>query len=249
MPGRLAADPADPMLAGFCRASVGMALFMAGDTGAALRSVRRGHRRPVPAAERRADIDPGAVAPDPGRAGRPPGGGDHRRGPPPRGGRLPSERRPHRLRAGGARGPRGPSRPGRHHRRRARHFVRQLRDVGRPRPVHRRSACPGRRVGRAGALAESRPGSVQPAWDSTSWPGGAAACSTTSPPTRGQATGSPIGRRTCCGWSSTGWPTRRSPRPCGLSPRTVEKHVENLLRKIGARSRTELAVTSRRPTT
>jgi DNA-binding CsgD family transcriptional regulator len=34
-----------------------------------------------------------------------------------------------------------------------------------------------------------------------------------------------------------------------LSPRTVEKHVENLLRKTGARSRTELAVTSRYPTT
>lgn len=34
-----------------------------------------------------------------------------------------------------------------------------------------------------------------------------------------------------------------------LSTRTVEKHVENLLRKTGARSRTELAVTSRRPTT
>jgi DNA-binding CsgD family transcriptional regulator/tetratricopeptide (TPR) repeat protein len=34
-----------------------------------------------------------------------------------------------------------------------------------------------------------------------------------------------------------------------LSPRTVEKHVENLLRKTGARSRTELAVTSRHPTT
>jgi DNA-binding CsgD family transcriptional regulator len=34
-----------------------------------------------------------------------------------------------------------------------------------------------------------------------------------------------------------------------LSPRTVEKHVENLLRKTGARSRTELAVTSRQPTT
>jgi DNA-binding NarL/FixJ family response regulator len=32
----LAADPADPMLAGLCRANVGMALFMAGDTGAAL---------------------------------------------------------------------------------------------------------------------------------------------------------------------------------------------------------------------
>jgi DNA-binding CsgD family transcriptional regulator len=32
----LATDPADPMLPGFCRASVGMALFMAGDTGAAL---------------------------------------------------------------------------------------------------------------------------------------------------------------------------------------------------------------------
>lgn len=31
-----AADPDDVMLAGFCRASVGMALFMAGDTGAAL---------------------------------------------------------------------------------------------------------------------------------------------------------------------------------------------------------------------
>ena len=30
-----------------------------------------------------------------------------------------------------------------------------------------------------------------------------------------------------------------------LSPRTVEKHVENLLRKTGARPRTELAVTSR----
>ena len=38
----LAADPADPMLAGFCRASVGMALFMAGDTGAALRPFAEG---------------------------------------------------------------------------------------------------------------------------------------------------------------------------------------------------------------
>jgi DNA-binding CsgD family transcriptional regulator/tetratricopeptide (TPR) repeat protein len=34
-----------------------------------------------------------------------------------------------------------------------------------------------------------------------------------------------------------------------LSPRTVEKHVENLLRKTGVRSRTELAVTSRHPAT
>jgi len=34
-----------------------------------------------------------------------------------------------------------------------------------------------------------------------------------------------------------------------LSPRTVEKHVENLLRKTGARSRLELAVTSRHPAT
>jgi DNA-binding CsgD family transcriptional regulator len=34
-----------------------------------------------------------------------------------------------------------------------------------------------------------------------------------------------------------------------LSPRTVEKHVENLLRKTGARSRTELAVTCRHPAT
>jgi DNA-binding CsgD family transcriptional regulator len=38
----LAADPADPMLAGFCRASVGMAWFMAGDTGAALRPFAEG---------------------------------------------------------------------------------------------------------------------------------------------------------------------------------------------------------------
>jgi DNA-binding CsgD family transcriptional regulator len=38
----LAADPADPMLAGFCRASVGMALFMAGDAGAALRPFAEG---------------------------------------------------------------------------------------------------------------------------------------------------------------------------------------------------------------
>jgi DNA-binding CsgD family transcriptional regulator len=36
------ADPADPMLAGFCRASVGMALFMAGDTGVALRPFAEG---------------------------------------------------------------------------------------------------------------------------------------------------------------------------------------------------------------
>ena len=34
-----------------------------------------------------------------------------------------------------------------------------------------------------------------------------------------------------------------------LSPRTVEKHLENLLRKTGARSRTELAVMSRHHTT
>jgi DNA-binding CsgD family transcriptional regulator len=32
-----------------------------------------------------------------------------------------------------------------------------------------------------------------------------------------------------------------------LSPRTVEKHVESLLRKTGTRSRTELAVTARHP--
>ena len=38
----LAADPADPMLAGFCRASVGMAWFMAGDTAAALRPFAEG---------------------------------------------------------------------------------------------------------------------------------------------------------------------------------------------------------------
>ena len=35
----------------------------------------------------------------------------------------------------------------------------------------------------------------------------------------------------------------------GLSPRTVEKHVESLLRKAGARSRAQLAVTARRATT
>ena len=35
----------------------------------------------------------------------------------------------------------------------------------------------------------------------------------------------------------------------GVSPRTVEKHVESLLRKAGARSRTELAVGARRGTT
>jgi DNA-binding NarL/FixJ family response regulator len=34
-----------------------------------------------------------------------------------------------------------------------------------------------------------------------------------------------------------------------VSPLTVEKHVENLLRKTRARSRTELAVTSRHPAT
>jgi DNA-binding CsgD family transcriptional regulator len=38
----LAADRADPMLAGFCRASVGMAWFMAGDTAAALRPFAEG---------------------------------------------------------------------------------------------------------------------------------------------------------------------------------------------------------------
>lgn len=35
----------------------------------------------------------------------------------------------------------------------------------------------------------------------------------------------------------------------GLSPRTVEKHVESLLRKLGARSRTELAVVAHRANT
>jgi len=38
----LAADPSDPMLAGFCRASVGMALFMAGDTASALGPFQEG---------------------------------------------------------------------------------------------------------------------------------------------------------------------------------------------------------------
>ena len=38
----LAADPANLQLAGFCRASVGMALFMAGDTAAALRPFAEG---------------------------------------------------------------------------------------------------------------------------------------------------------------------------------------------------------------
>ena len=138
----LAADPADPMLAGFCRASVGMALVHGRRHRRGAAPVRRGHRRPVPAPQRRADIDPGAVAADPGRAGRPPGGGDHRGGPPARRGRLPPQPRPHRLRPGGARGPLGPSRPGRRHRRRACHGVRQLRGLGRPGPFHRRSPVP-----------------------------------------------------------------------------------------------------------
>ena len=109
--------------------------------------VRRGHRGPVPAPQRRADIDPGTVAADPGRAGRPTGRGDPGRGPPARRGGLPPQPRPHGLRPGGARGPLGPSRPGRRHHRRARHGVRQLRGMGRPGPFHRRSAGPGRRAG------------------------------------------------------------------------------------------------------
>jgi DNA-binding CsgD family transcriptional regulator len=46
-----------------------------------------------------------------------------------------------------------------------------------------------------------------------------------------------------------GLPNKEIAAALRLSPRTVEKHVENLLRKTGARSRTELAVTSRHPTT
>jgi DNA-binding CsgD family transcriptional regulator len=46
-----------------------------------------------------------------------------------------------------------------------------------------------------------------------------------------------------------GLPNKEIAAALHLSPRTVEKHVENLLRKTGARSRTELAVTSRHPTT
>ncbi len=46
-----------------------------------------------------------------------------------------------------------------------------------------------------------------------------------------------------------GLPNKEIAAALRLSPRTVEKHVENLLRKTGARSRTELAVTSRLPTT
>jgi DNA-binding CsgD family transcriptional regulator len=44
-----------------------------------------------------------------------------------------------------------------------------------------------------------------------------------------------------------GLPNKQIATALRLSPRTVEKHVENLLRKTGARSRTELAVTTRRP--
>jgi DNA-binding CsgD family transcriptional regulator len=43
-----------------------------------------------------------------------------------------------------------------------------------------------------------------------------------------------------------GLPNKQIATALRLSPRTVEKHVENLLRKTGARSRTELAVTTRR---
>ena len=46
-----------------------------------------------------------------------------------------------------------------------------------------------------------------------------------------------------------GLPNKQIAAALRLSPRTVEKHVENLLRKTGARSRTELAVTVRRPAT
>ncbi len=46
-----------------------------------------------------------------------------------------------------------------------------------------------------------------------------------------------------------GLPNKEIAAALRLSPRTVEKHVENLLRKTGARSRTELAVTAGRPTT
>ena len=46
-----------------------------------------------------------------------------------------------------------------------------------------------------------------------------------------------------------GRPNKEIAAALGLSPRTVEKHVENLLRKTGARSRTEQAVTARRADT
>lgn len=46
-----------------------------------------------------------------------------------------------------------------------------------------------------------------------------------------------------------GLPNKEIAAALRLSPRTVEKHVESLLRKTGTRSRTELAVSSRRPAT
>ena len=47
--------------------------------------------------------------------------------------------------------------------------------------------------------------------------------------------GSPTGRRTCCAWSAEGLTNKQIAARLNLSHRTVEKHVESLLRKTGAR--------------
>ena len=50
---------------------------------------------------------------------------------------------------------------------------------------------------------------------------------------------SAVGNWRCCGWLAAGESNRQIARRLGLSPHTIERHVANLYRKIGARGRAD----------
>ncbi len=244
----LAADPADPMLAGFCRASVGMAWFMAGDTGAALRPLAEG----TAALSRLPNAEPIAI-----RALWPliqAAHGDRRAA-----ATLDEVRR---LGVGAF-----------HLNRGLLAFAQAVLEGRSGRPGRADAIVAGHATAFANCEAWAdlarfiaAPRALADGWgEPVRWLTAA----------RDRFTG--LGLYRLAGrctellrdaspnpWAGEGVTDREADvlrlviagldnkeiaAALRLSPRTVEKHVENLLRKTGARSRTELAVTSRHPTT
>ena len=235
----MAADPDDRAVEGICWAARGTALLLGGDGAAAVDPFSRG----MDILARLPNAEPAglrALWPLLLAARRPPGRAGGQGGAAAGGRRYPHEPQPDRLRRS------HPDRAGRAaaagHRagRGQRRGLHELRKLGRAGPAVRRAGRVRRRVGRPGALADQRRARIRDrGLDRLA--GRCRELRNQSQPNPWVAAGITAREAEVLRLVADGLPNKEIAARLHLSPRTVEKHVESLLRKTGARSRTSLA--------